>query len=397
MKKWLITIYVFLIKCNMKIALINNFYVRNYGSVLQSFAMYKVLCNMGVETEVIDFKDIPSIENRIKGLLLLNTELIFKKFIGLVKKERPSSQYYEDCKKRNFSFDEFSQRNFRFTRHYKTISELSRDICDFDIVLIGSDQLWGPNDILRNYHTLLWVPKTVKKVSYATSFGVGSLPFIVKNKARRFLRKMDFLSVREASGKEIIKELINKEVPVVMDPTLLLEQSEWKKITGSKRLVEGNYIFAFFLGKNESHRQYVKQISKQKNLKIVSIQHVEEYIELDNGFADITFNNANPLEFINLIKFAEYVFTDSFHVSIFSIINERNFFVLNRYNDTSSNSRNTRLVSLLNQLGIPERLISNDELVNIDIDSRIDYLAVNENIERWRKLSADYLIKAIKI
>lgn len=379
----------------MKIALINNFYIRNYGSVLQSFALYKKICNLGLDVVVVDYNDKPSMLNRIKGALILNRKAFVKKIISKIeKKNKPDCQFYKDRLKRNASFDEFAQKKYHFTKKYSNIFELTQDIRNFDAVLIGSDQLWAPSDILRNYHTLMWVPDSIKKVAYATSFGVAELPAILKKTTHNFLQRIDFISVREFSGKEIVKGLIGKDVPVVMDPTLLLEQSEWEKMIPNKRIVEGDYIFAFFLGGNVKYRHFVKQISKEKHLKIVSVLHVEEYLYVDNDFADVTYNYANPIDFINLIKNANYVFTDSFHVSIFSIINERRFFVFNRYDEMSTNSRNTRLISLLNKLGISERLVSVENI--IDVDSPIDYSSVNQKIKEWRVQSDNYLNSALK-
>ena len=126
----------------MKIALINNFYVRNYGSVLQSFALYKKLCNLGLDVVVVDYNDKPSMLNRIKGALILNRNAFVKKIISKIeKKNKPDSQFYKDRLKRNASFDEFAQKKYHFTKKYNNIFELTQDIRNFDAVLIVSDHL----------------------------------------------------------------------------------------------------------------------------------------------------------------------------------------------------------------------------------------------------------------
>ena len=92
---------------------------------------------------------------------------------------------------------------------------------NYDTILIGSDQLWLPANIAADYYTLNFVPDGVKKIAYATSFGVSSLPDDLKGQASRFLSKIDHISVREEAGKKIIQSMVDKEVEVVCDPTLL--------------------------------------------------------------------------------------------------------------------------------------------------------------------------------
>ena len=373
-----------------KIALITNFYIRNYGSVLQSYALYQKLCNMGVDVSVVNYQDVPSRLMRLKVLFLLNYKCIFKIIHRFIIRKKADKKYYFDICKRNESFSLFIKKYCNFTSLCSNVSQLQEVVGSFNILMIGSDQLWAPSDVIRNYHTLVWAPKNIKKVSYATSFGVEVIPNFLHKKYCRFLQKMDVISVREISGRKILHEILKKNVPMVMDPTLLLEKEEWQNIL-DERLVKEEYIFAFFLGTKKEHRDFVQAVGRKYGLKVVSILHVEEFQEIDKEYADITYNSATPAEFINLIKYASVVFTDSFHASIFSIINERKFYVFNRYDVQAKNSRNTRVDSLLDTLGLSNQKILDLKNANINLSSNIDYIAVKEKLELWRLKSNSYL------
>lgn len=383
-----------------KIAYICNTYIRNYGSILQSYALYVKLKQLGFETDVIDYKDIPNtFEAQFKQTLFLRIPMLFKyselkkKFLSI--KTRKNKKYNEILHQRYHAMDVFVNENFSFTKHCDTINDVQKVIKDYNCVFIGSDQLWGVAEILRGYHTLNFVPDNQPKISYATSFGVSRLPYFVKNKTRNFLKRIEFLSIREKSGAEIIKTLAARNAKVVVDPTLLLSSSDWSLVVGNERRISEKYIFCFFLGNNPDQRDFAKRFGKKVNLPIVSMQHVDEFIPSDTNFADININDASPNDFINLIKNAEYIICDSFHASVFSIIFKKNFYTLDRYKSSSANSRNTRITSLFSILDIENRHID----IHSDIDKLIrittDYNHVHEKWYDWKRESLNYLKESL--
>ena len=379
-----------------KIAYICNTYIWNYGSILQSYALFVKIKQLGFEADVVDYKDTPNtLKAQFKQTLFLRIPMLFKyselkkKILSI--KISHNVSYCNIQNQRHKAMKLFVTNNFTFTKPCNTIQDVKNQIKDYACVLIGSDQLWGVAEILRDYHTLNFIPDNQPKISYATSFGVSQLPCFVRSKARNFLKKIDFLSIREKSGAEIIKNIADRDAKIVVDPTLLLSPSDWSLVAGNEKRISEKYIFCFFLGNNPDQRNFTKQFSKKVNLPIVSMQHVDEFIPSDIDFADININDASPNDFINLIKNAEYIICDSFHASVFSIIFKKNFYTLDRYKSSSTNSRNTRITSLFSILGLENRHINIHSNVDELIKITTDYNHVHEKWYEWKQESLNYL------
>lgn len=382
-----------------KIALICNTYIRNYGSILQSYATYSIVRQLGYNVDVINYKDIPRNKiTQIKLTLFIRIPMLFcikeikKKINSIIATNK--KEYIDIVRNRSKVMDTFVNNNFTFTKKCNSIADVQEVINDYDKILIGSDQLWGIAEIIRDYHTLNFVPEDKPKISYATSFGVSHLPNYIYPATSRFLKRINKLSVRESSGAQIIKEVSNRTAKVVVDPTLLLSDEEWSRIAG-ERIIKEPYIFCFFLGNNPIHRSFAKKFQTHTNLPIVSMLYLDEYIPSDTDYANTYINDASPNEFINLIKNAEYIICDSFHASVFSIIFKKQFFTLDRYKQTSSNSRNTRIHSLFQNLGITNHHINVESDIDYLLKIKIDYNMVHSKLNTWKDASLEYLKEAL--
>jgi hypothetical protein len=139
------------------------------------------------------------------------------------------------------------------------------------------------------------------------------------------------------------------------------------------------------------HRNIAKRLAEITGYKIVSIRHIDEYIKEDENFGDIAINDAGPSEFVNIVKNAEIILADSFHATIFSVIFNKRFFVLNRFANNSSQSTNSRIDSLLEILNLEDRRIANVEDVENRYNDTIDYQKVNEILKNWSGESKEYL------
>ena len=378
--------------------LICNYYIRNYGSVLQSYATFRVLNELGHDTQVICYRDRPS--RKAKAEIALRIRLKYLADRSMVKQKvrkllHGDGAFAHILQSRGEAFDVFNRDVLRLTEPCDSPSDAAACLEPGETVVIGSDQLWGPEDIIRDYHTLNWVPAGHRKVAYATSFGVKQLPKFVQERAKRFLSDMDRISVREVSGVEIVDALTGKEVPQVCDPTLLLPGEAWADLA-APRLVEEPYIFLFFIGDNPGQRKAVGDFARRRHLKIVAIQHLDRYIASDEGIADLTFNAASPREFLALIRDASYVFCDSFHAAIFSVQFEKRFLIFNRYGDNAYGSRNSRIDSLCSRLGMEDRRAGEGDDLDRKIDQPVDYRRVKEALNQWRTASLDYLQKALE-
>lgn len=140
-----------------------------------------------------------------------------------------------------------------------------------------------------------------------------------------FLKKIKHIGVREESGQKLVKEIANRDVPVVCDPTLLFTGDEWMAIQQKEPIIKGKYILCYFLGNNPPHREFAKRLKEVTGCKIIALTHLDEFVKSDEGYADETPYDIDPADFLNLIRNAEYVCTDSFHCSVFSILYKRQF------------------------------------------------------------------------
>lgn len=384
-----------------KVGLVCNYYILNYGSALQCFATQKTVKEMGYDVKALQFPNIPTKNAKIQLALRLklkqcfNPKAVAKKLQRI--KNSNSNQYYIDIReKRRNKFEQFINENLDMTESYNSIGEVSVAANRYDTIMLGSDQLLNPKDIIFGYHTLSFVPDNIKKISYAASFGLSNLPLTVKGKAARELKRFDCFAAREIRGAEIYKELTGKDAPVVVDPTMLISADEWSEIAGQEPIVKDKYVYCYFIGENTLHREMARKLREYTGYKIVSIRHIDEFIKDDENFGDIAVNEAGPKEFINLVLNAEYVLADSFHATIFSILFHKKFFVLNRFVEGSAGSTNSRLESLLNKLGLKERRIESLSELNDKYKDEIQYSVVDKTLKQWVLDSKEYLKNALE-
>jgi hypothetical protein len=193
----------------------------------------------------------------------------------------------------------------------------------------------------------------------------------------------------------LVKELIGKDIPVVCDPTMLLSAEDWEKYVDEKPIVDGPYILCYFLGSNEEYLKFAKRMKQEKGMKIVGLVHCAGYNKHVDVYMDEMPFSAGPLEFINLIKYARYVLTDSFHCCVFSILFKKDFFAFRRFADNDEMSTNDRLVTLFDWTGIKGRLLNGTEDITDDLFSHIDYEYVMSRIQEKREDSMKYLTNAL--
>lgn len=394
----------------MKVSVVCIYYNRNYGSVLQSLALNIFLEKLGCVVNIIPFKDTAGTKEKLdiffdlKLPKLFEPEIVKRKIQE--KKARKAAtdideEYVEGVKLRERAYDRFVKVHFDEPESVLNRNELAGFVEDSDAVVVGSDQLWTPHDILIGYHTLSFVPNGVKKISYATSFGVKELPTAhIKRKAKEFLSAMDEISVREIQGKQIIENLeVDKTVHVVVDPTMLLTKKDWDEIVPSTRIVEGKYIFCYFLGNNPEHREFAQKIKEQLGLEIVALQHMDEYVTGDGKYVDKVLYDIDPSQFVALIRDAELILTDSFHGSVFSVLYHKEFFVMNRHKDGEVRSTNSRIDTFCELLNLEKRHLTGDFSAYSEelILQGIDYDIVDQRLHDSRNKSIAFLKNALGV
>ncbi|MCH4284030.1 MULTISPECIES: polysaccharide pyruvyl transferase family protein [Bacillota] len=380
-----------------KIGLAVCYDTKNYGSQLQVLATLKKIEELGFETEIIRYKKKISPTFIVQTLpRLFNIPFIQAKINSKKKRNRidKHDQLRDDVKKRNDRFNKFVTDYFtNLSEQYNGWESLVRKSNqNYDTFLCGSDQLWLPHNLGSHFYTLEFANDDKKKVAYATSFGVSEIPNNLKKGYKKFLNRFQFLSTREIAGQEIIKELTGKNAKVVCDPTLLFNSEQWMKILPEEKVISEKYIFCYFLGDNNEHRNQAEILSQKTGYKIVTIPFLDNFVERDLTFGDYKMFDIDTKDFVNLIRNAEYVLTDSFHGSIFSILNHKKFITFNRYT-SGKGSRNSRIDSLCHLLNLNDRRFEKNILDNIFND--IDYDNVEIKLNELRNASISYLIDSL--
>lgn len=360
-----------------------KYFHENYGGMLQAFATTKMLEKRGICYELIRYEKKYSLVQKIKFIPRLFNSVLLKDKTEAIKKKMGMKKHPEFAKNDAIRMEAFHKfQNEKFTNLAEIsvgYNKLCEDSKKYSAVITGSDQLWSPAGLPTNFYNLKFVPDNIRKISYASSFGVSQIPWYQEKRTTEFLERLDFISMRENKGRDIVKKLTGRDVPTILDPVFSLTQEEWEQFIPFEKVYEKPYIFAYFLGDNPSYRIEVKKLAKEMGLKIIALRHLDQYVKTDEKFGDYAPYDVGPEKFLNLIRGAECVCTDSFHGTCFSIIHKKKFMIFNRYNEASKVSKNSRIDSLCDNLGLNERRFNGAiDAIKRDIDYEKVYLKLSE-------------------
>lgn len=367
----------------------------NFGSILQTFALQQTVRRMGYSTEIVAYHE-PFIA---KIGRLRNKEYAINKFKGLYKSLclkflRNSGKV--DYKERERSFKNFIIERFAFSRLCTSKSQLTQLAMEYESIILGSDQVWHPVNIYMDFFTLNFVPESINKIAYAPSFGVSQLPTVYKNRYCNYINRFQHLSAREEQGVKLISELTGREAAWVCDPTILLTSNDWNQFLSDKIKYNQKYIFCYFIGNNPKQRKLARQFANSKGLKVLGLLHIDQYIKDDELYVDFSPYNVGPSEFLYLLHHAEFVFTDSFHATVFSLLFHRSFYVFNRFANGKGTSTTSRIDSLLKIANTHDRMMKDTFTINdLNSVSEIDFRAVDKKLQSIRELSLSYLAKSL--
>ena len=355
-----------------KVGIVTFHQALSYGAKLQAYALQKFLEYNGVENDIIDYTCHFMYTRLIRPIRVGNKHKL-KSFVRSLITMRQTGI---DRKKSV----EFRNKYMKLSRPFDAdnIKEASDEYSAF---IAGSDQVWSPTCVGFDPVYFLNFAKPEQKYSYAASIAVKELPADKKDDYKRLLSDYQAFSVREESAAAIISELLGRESEVNIDPTLLLTEQQWDKI--SKPVVNDPYIFLFNVKKSIHLIDYAKRLSKNTGLKIYYLQ--KERIHKVKGVTYLDPVTAN--EFVGLIKNAEYVCTNSFHGTAFSIIYKKKFAVEFEH----QGGRNIRSEELLNNLGIKNHEIRKDFYPNPD--KNVDWENVEKILSEHREKSKKYIEK----
>lgn len=366
----------------------------NYGAILQAYATQQVIEGYGFRTEIIDY--VPGSDKGIIKSPEYYLAQVIKKTKGMTHRNQPEA--LDELHKKNLEERKRQTEKFRLSRlhgiiHIEGYESLVQHAGLYKAVLVGSDQLWPPNVAFTYLRTLRFAPKGVRRISYATSMGVSSYPWYVKRQAARFFKEIDCLSIREEQGKRIIKDICGRDARVVLDPTYLISKKKWEALIPPVKEIADEYVLLYFLGDNPEMKKAAKHYASAKGLRVVSIMSSESNAD-DSPYADEILTGKGPEQFLNLIRNAACVFTDSFHGFAFSVINEKQVYVTYRVRK-GTQSRNSRIDNIVEKFGLEDRLIKDPAALGSVKDSEIDYAAVREKLAALRQDSLSFLESAL--
>ena len=337
----------------MKVGILTFHDAHNYGAVLQAYALKKYIQKLGYEVKIINY----------------HHETI------------PDGYPKEDNEKRWEKFNKFIKTLIDNEEKVYTKEEDLEQL-DIDFWICGSDQIWN-TEITRGFNRgfFLDFKTNGKKISYAVSTGIPELPKEYEQKFKESLEKLDEISVREESLKQYAEKFVDKKIEITLDPTLLLDVSDYEKL-----LVEnsyGQYVLIYALGPDERLIKIAKKIAKEKKVEIIELNDKAKKDYFCKQISD-----ASPEEFLSLIKNAKAVITNSFHGTIFSIIFKKEFYTITRLN------RNSRMENILKIVGMEDRLINDiSDLRKVkEQDYEKAYIRLNEEKQK----SKDFLKNALK-
>lgn len=343
----------------------------NFGNRLQNYAVQTILEKMGFDVVTYSFE-----EDGFNEITLFKY-LIHKATCFKFAKDK---KYWTNLiPSRIYKFRDFNKKYIKT----KAISSI-QDIDKRDFYVLGSDQVWnvnwyGNNELRKNMYMLTFA-KPYQKICIAPSFGVNELPKEWLSWFNANLNTFKSLSVREDAGAKIIKDLVGAEVPVLIDPTMMLTKEDWRKMSVKPNDVKNDYILTYFLSeKGMEAKHKVEELKNNYNL-----------YEISNSKTNLL-KNIGPAEFVWLFDNAKLILTDSFHACVFAFLFDKPFIVYDRnWNESNTNSRITTLLSKFDL----ERKYINSNLQN-DIWEN-DFSKGKIKLEKERHKMYEYLKNAFE-
>lgn len=348
--------------------------VLNYGSALQAYALQETIKRLGHDCELIDYIPLgtPSKSTLIHRLI------------------KTYHKHYEKIKQRKFNifYDRFF---FLSAKRYNGYVELHSEPPVYAIYVTGSDQVWNIKHIGYDTTFLLsFVSENARRISYASSLAMSSIPDTHREVYKKYLNKYHALSTREERGAKIIESLVEIDVKVTLDPTLLLNASDWKLLAKKSNLkIDYPYILVYVLDYAYNPYPYItnfiKFARKETNLPLVLLNFSnKEYIGWKNV---INLHDAvGPEDFIYLFDNASLVITTSFHGVAYSLNLSKPFYaVLNNVSDGDD-----RMFSLLKELGAEDRILKKGDKFSV-ITLEMNYVDIQHKLEERREQSKNFL------
>lgn len=378
-----------------RVGIITILKVDNYGAELQAYATQKALQQMGYDAEIIDYlfyKNPRHIHTQgSQPVFQMSAKKKLAEFLyPKISKLKQILQHNNDAKTRAARFAKFHEDNTRFSAEFRTYEDLQKNCPEYDAYIVGSDQVWNPGTYSSlDPYFLKFVPAGKRKLSYASSFGVGKLPPDTIGYYKEALSQLDSIAVREKNAVDLVKGASGRDAQWVLDPTLLLDKDAWMSVANCIPDVPEQYVLLYELTPCPYLKTLAKHIAEKRQAKVVRITKDAARMEKDGEIINIT--DAGPSEFLGLFANADFVVSNSFHGTAFSINFNRDFYVVT----PSRKQNNSRQQSLLKLFGLSNRLLKEGDHYPECCNISINYSCVNKALNLQRTASYSFLKNSI--
>lgn len=356
-----------------KVGIITWHYYANFGSVLQAYALQEAIRKLGCDAEFLNYHN-PRFgrPNHTKDVVRLLLHCSLGRFLKRFRYDR-------------LYFSHKYLHQGKLVTDEKQLAPLSRI---YDTIVCGSDQIWAPNCYNPVYFAA-FAGEGTRKVSYAASVGLNSIPADLVPKYKTHLESFHVVSVRETEGKELLRKTCGIDATVVLDPTLLHDASFYQNIEQPVEGVSGKYLFCYFLNKEHTYRERVERYAREHGLQIVGVSDRKDDASWMNRLTNITAGH-----FIWLIHHAEMVLTDSYHSSIFSLFFHKDFRTFVRFAEDSPICQNSRIRQLQEYFGDSMRVLGLHD--DIGESGPVSFDIFERRLKELRIQSLDFLKNALR-
>jgi len=370
----------------MKVSLITLHYIRNYGSVLQTYATQSILERLGYSVEVVNYIR----PNSRKESRLSRYKEAYKKAASYWHNPLMKCLFYAKCylidNRQDKLFQKFVDKYIHLSKPYESLQQLKDDPPVADLYCTGSDQMWNSTyngGILPEYF-LEYAPDNKIRFAFSSSFGKTDLSEEEKNQIKPFIMKYKAISVRESTGVSILNSIGYKNAVHLLDPTLVITHEEWIELLGIERNISYPYVLLYQLHPSAEMLRFAKKIADDTGCKLLKLTKIVKSII---GPGKMVYTKRVE-DFLSLIENASYIVTDSFHGTAFSLNFEKQVFVF--YPKRFS----VRLQSILALTQHEHRAVIDN--MNWRSVPNVDIAIVKSTLERERKKTLEFLRSVVE-
>lgn len=371
----------------MKIGILTVHRLPNWGSAMQGYALQKIIESLGHECECINYTYPNPWHIKRGSWKRPSTKLKTK--IAILLGIRAHSKFS--------LIEKFVKKEIKESRQYSTFEDIHSNPPQYDIYVSGSDQIWNWKTVRGDSTFMLdFVPDGKKKIAYSSSFSVNYIPENLQGMYKDLLSKFSAISVRENNGSRLVKELIGKEAPVVLDPSLLLDKKHWGKLATKakwKQKMPDKFILSYMLGYTYNPKPAMaKLLEKLQSIYQCPVIPLGNNNELFNGevFSMLKSQEIGVYEFLWLISHATVVATSSFHGTAFAVNMGTPLISLVE----KENQEDDRIPSFLKSVGLEKNLVTvSTNFNNLILNGKYQADEIQNNLMRMREESKFFLRK----